>query len=145
MATYTERSRTRRLGHWIAAAAGVIVFLIGLYFIFGISAATDRKNAECTEELPGTVTECTASGSGYLTSIEYTPGYEPVVITMNTDKEYSVGTELTVRYEPMSFRHVYIEGLSTTGAKDRKTGLIMLLAGAVLAVLGFLAGKWKRA
>lgn len=54
MATYSERGRRSLYAGKIAIAAGIFVLLVGLYFIFAISGETNRKNAECTEELERT-------------------------------------------------------------------------------------------
>ena len=144
MAKYSERNRRRRYGGKIAIAAGVIVALIGLYFILGISRSTDRKNALCTEETTGTVTDCTPSGSGYSTTVEYTPGYSPMSITLTTKQSYETGTEVPVNYQPDSFTRVYIEGMTPTGKKDMVQGIVFLLAGAVLAALGAFLDRLRK-
>ncbi len=144
MATYAERRRRSRNATGTAIAAGIFVILCGLYFIFGISAQTNRKIAECTDRVTGVVTDVRASGSKYLTTIEYTPGYSPETITRETKKQYEVGTELTVNYDPMSWSNVYIEGITPTGAKDRVTGLVMLLAGAALTFGGVMLMKMDK-
>lgn len=141
MATQLERSRRRRLAPWISIAAGIIVILIGIYTVFGISAQTNRKLAKCTEETTGVVTDISASGSGYLTTIEYTPGYSPISVTLDTKQKYDVGSEMIVKYEPMSFSNIYIEGITKTGSSDRITGLIEILAGVVLTAAGYFLAK----
>ena len=138
MATYSERRRRRLFGPRIAIAAGVIVMLIGLYTIFGISGQTNKKIEKCTEQTKGVVTDVMKSGSKYLMTIEYTPGYEPVTTMVESKKEYPIGTELTVNFEPMYFSNIYIEGFSKTGSADRLTGIIEVAAGLVLAILGIL-------
>ena len=111
MAKYTAR-RTRRLfGPRIAIVAGIIVALIGIYFIVGISRGTNRKNAECTEETTGTIVASDPSGSRYTTTVEYTPGYSPMTVTFDTKEQYEVGSGITVKYHPTSFTKVYIEGM----------------------------------
>ena len=96
MANYSQRRQRRLYGGKIAIVAGILVALIGIYFIVGISRDTDRKNAECTEETVGTVTASQSSGTGYSTDIEYTPGYNPMTVTLKTKKQVDVGTEVTV-------------------------------------------------
>jgi hypothetical protein len=76
-----------------------------------------------------------------LTTIEYTPGDWTTSIDVETKKQYEVGSEITVNYEPMSTRHVFIEGITPTGASDRITGLIMIVAGATMVAGGYLIGK----
>ena len=136
MASYTSRRQRRLLSGKIAIAAGIIVALIGLYFIVGISRDTDRKNAECTEETAGTVVNCVSAGSGYSTTVEYTPGYSPMTATFKTKDRYEVGTEIPVMVHPTSFTKVYIEGMSPTGKNDVIQGAVFVAAGAVLAVAG---------
>ena len=143
MPTYTRRAR-RLYGGKIAIAAGIIVALIGIYFMIGISRDTDKKNAECTEEITGTVTESSASGSGYSTTVEYTPGYSPMTVTLKTKEQYKTGTEILVKYHPTSFSKVYIEGMSPTGKNDVIQGAIFLAVGAALSAVGFLLEKSKK-
>ena len=141
MASYSQRRITRKHGHWGGIVAGIFILLSGLYFLFGISANTDRRNAKCTESVVGVVTASEASGSKYLTTIEYTPEDWTTSIDVETKKQYEVGSEITVNYEPMTPKHVFIEGITPTGASDRITGLIMIAAGAAMAVGGYLIGK----
>ncbi len=143
MATYTRRSR-RLYGGKIAIAAGIIVALIGIYFIFGISGDTNRKIAECTEETVGTVTESVSSGSKYATTVEYTPGYSPMTVTLKTKEPYEVGAEVPVKYHPTSFKKVCIEGMSPTGKNDVIQGAIFVAVGAVLSVGGFFLEKSRK-
>ena len=145
MASYTRRRQRRLYGARIAIAAGVIVALIGLYFIVGISADTNRKNAECTEELTGTVVESAASGSGYSTTVEYTPGYSPMTVTFKTKDRHEVGEEIPVMVHPTSFTRVYVEGMSPTGKDDVIQGVIFVAGGAVLAALGIVLEKARKA
>ncbi len=143
MGTYTRRSR-RLYGGKIAIAAGIIVALIGLYFIIGISRDTNKKIAECTEEIAGTVTGSAASGSGYATTVEYTPGYSPISVTLKTKDPYEIGAEVPVKYHPTSFKKVYIEGMSPTGKNDVIRGTIFVAAGAALSALGFFLEKGRK-
>ena len=141
MANYSQRRQRRLYGGKIAIVAGILVALIGIYFIVGISRDTDRKNAECTEETVGTVTASQSSGTGYNTDIEYTPGYSPMTVTLKTKKQYDVGTEATVKYHPTSFTRVYIEGMSSTGKDNILFGVMSILGGIVLSALGVLLEK----
>ena len=143
MATYSERRRRNLYGAKIAIVAGIIVAVIGLYFIFGISSDTNKKNAECTEQVTGVITDSVPSGSIYSTTIEYTPGYSPMTITVDTKEQYTPGTEITVNYHPTSFTRTYIEGISSTGKDDIASGIKMILAGAVLAAAGYFLEKMK--
>lgn len=144
MATYSERRQRRLYGAKIAAAAGIIVALIGLYFIFVISGDTNRKNAECTDEIVGTVIESVSTGSKYSTTVEYTPGYSPMTVTFKTKNQYDVGTEIPVKYHPTSFTKVYIEGMSPTGKNDVAQGILFVAVGAVLAAVGFVLDRGKK-
>ena len=137
MANYSKRRQRRLYGAKTAISAGILVALIGVYFIVSISGSTDRANAECTEQVTGTVTEVRPDGSSYLNTIEYTPGYSPMTVTLKSQTALEPGTEITVSYHPTSFTKVYIEGISPTGAEDRKTGIILIVIGAVLAAAGF--------
>jgi hypothetical protein len=89
----------------------------------------------------GVVTASEASGSKYLTTIEYTPDDWTTSIDVKTKKQYEVGSEITVNYEPMTPKHVFIEGITPTGASDRITGLIMIVVGASMTAGGYLIGK----
>ena len=144
MATYSERRIRRLYGAKIAIAAGIFVFLVGLYFIFGISGQTDRKNAECTEAMTGTVAECVPAGSGYSTTLEYTPGYSPMTVTFKTKDRHEVGEEIPVMVHPTSFTRVYVEGMSPTGKDDVIRGILFAAAGAVLAGVGFALDRGKK-
>ena len=144
MATYAERRRRRLYGPRIAIAAGILVALIGIYFIVGISSSTNRKNAECTEETVGTITASDPSGKDYSTTVEYTPGYSPMTVTFNTKEQYEVGSEITVKFHPTSFTKVYIEGMSETGKKDVLQGEIFILVGVLLSALGIVLEKLRK-
>ena len=144
MATYASRRQTRLYGARIAIAAGIIVALIGIYFIVGISKDTDRKNAECTEAMAGTVVDCVSAGSGYSTTVEYTPGYSPMTATFKTKDRYEIGKEIPVMVHPTSFTRVYVEGMSPTGKNDVIQGVIFVAGGAVLAALGFVLEKGRK-
>ena len=144
MATHLERRQHRLYGAKIAIVAGIFVMLAGLYFMIGISGQTDRKNAACTEETVGTIVDSTKSGSGYSTTVEYTPGYSPMTVTLKTKKQYDPGSEVPLKYHPTSFREVYVEGMSPTGKDDVVQGAIFLGAGAVLTAVGFALEKGRK-
>ena len=135
------RREKQRTG--IAIVAGIFVILCGLYFIFGISRQTDEKNAKCTEETTGIVSDVKASGKKYLTTIDYEIEDIEKTMTVETKKDLGVGAEIVIKYEPLYFSHLYIEGISPTGKNDQITGAIMLLAGGVLVVGGFLLKSRK--
>ncbi len=144
MAHYSERRRRRLFGPRIAIVAGILVALIGVYFMVGISRNTDKINAECTEETVGTITASDPSGKEYSTTIEYTPGFSPMTVTFNTKEQYEVGSEITVKYHPTSFTRVYIEGISETGKDDVIQGMVFILAGIVLSAAGILLEKLRK-
>lgn len=144
MATNLHRRQRRLYGMKIAIVAGILVMLIGLYFILGISGQTNRKNAECTEEIIGTIVDSTKTGSSYSTTIQYTPGYEPMTVTLNTKKQYDPGTEIPMKYHPTSFSRIYVEGISPTGKDDVVQGMIFFGAGAVLVAVGFAFEKRRK-
>lgn len=144
MASYTARRQRSLYGARIAIVAGIIVALIGLYFIVGISGDTNRKNAECTEEMTGTVVDSVSAGSGWSTTVEYTPGYSPMTVTFKTKDRYEIGTEVPVMVHPTSFTKVYIEGMSPTGKNDMIQGAVFIAAGAALAALGFVLEKARK-
>ena len=141
MSTKYGRARKSKQRTGIAIVAGIFVALVGLYFIFGISAQTNKKNAKCTEDATGIVTDVTTSGSKYLATIDYKIDDYEDTVTVETKKEVSVGSEIAIKYEPLYYRHLYIEGITPTGTKDVITGVIMLVVGAILAVGGFLLKK----
>ena len=135
-----ERKSKQRTG--IAIVAGIFVALVGLYFIFGISAQTNKKNAKCTEDCTGIVTDVKASGSKYLATIDYKIDTYEDTVTVETKKELTVGSEVAIKYEPMYYKHLYIDGITPTGTKDVITGVIMVAVGAILSVGGFLLKKF---
>ena len=145
MANYTERRRRSVFGPRIAIVAGILVALIGIYFIVGISGNTDKAIAECTEETVGRITASEPSGKGYRTTVEYTPGYNPMTLTFDTKEQYEVGTEITVKYHPTSFTKVYIEGMSETGKNNILQGVVFILAGIILSAVGMVLEKLRRA
>ena len=144
MASYTRRRQRELYGGRIGIAAGIFVLIVGFYFIIGIRADTDRKNAECTEEMTGTVVDCVPEGSNYLTTVEYTPGYSPMTVTFKTKEQVEVGKEIPVRVHPTSFTRVYVEGMSPTGKNNVIQGVIFVAVGAVLAAVGFALEKAEK-
>ena len=138
MSTIYGRARKEKQRTGIAIAAGIFVALCGLYFIFGISGQTNKKNAKCTEQTTGVITDVQASGSKYLTTIDYEIEDIENTITVEAKKDLGVGSEIVINYEPLYFSHLYIDGITPTGTKDVITGIIMLLGGGVLAAAGYL-------
>ena len=53
MSSRSQRNFQMKNWHLSAIVVGIILALIGLYFIFGISSQTDAKNARCTEKTTG--------------------------------------------------------------------------------------------
>ena len=144
MGVYSERRRRKLYGTRIAILAGILVALIGVWFLFGISGSTDSGIAECTEETAGKVVSSEPSGSRFSTTVEYTPGYSPMTVTLRTKKQYEPGTEIAVKYNPTSFTKIYIEGMSETGSADRTQGILFIALGAVLAAAGMFLKKLRK-
>ena len=48
-----------------------------------------------------------------------------------------------MRYEPESWSHLYIDGVSSTGKNDIVFGVITVLVGAVFFAMGFIIKKNK--
>ena len=124
--------------HISAIVIGIILALLGLYFVFGISSQTNRKNAECTEKTVGTITAVTKSGSDYLTDIDYTIEDIDKSMTVKAKEDLGVGNTIDIYYEPLSWSHIYIEGVSSTGKNDVLFGLGSILVGAIFITMGVL-------
>ena len=144
MSNRSQRRFRAKYGHVTAIVAGIFVAVIGLFFIAVIRGETDKRNAKCTEKTTGVITEVSTSGSGYLNTVDYVAEDIDCSVTVETKKDLGVGTELEVYYEPLTPKHIYIEGITKTGSSNVVTGLIMILAGAVLAALGFFVKKLDR-
>lgn len=145
MASRSQRRMAMKYAHITAIVVGVFIALVGLYFITVIRGDTDRKNAECTEKTAGTVTEVVASGSQYVCAIDYVAEDVDCTTTVMSKNDLGVGSSVDVYYEPLTVKHIYIDGITPTGAKDVRTGLIMLLVGAVFIAYGVITKKMKAA
>lgn len=145
MSNSYRRSQRMKNSHITSIVVGIFVLLGGLYFIFFISAETNRKNAECTEKTVGTVSQVSKSGSKYRTTIDYEIDGSQKSITVKAKKSIPAGSKIDVYYEPMSYSHLYIEGVSETGTSNIISGLIMVLAGVAFIALGILEMKKKKA
>ena len=121
----------------IAIVSGILLILIGLYFIVGISGETNRKNAKCTSTTTGTVTAVSGSGSKYNVTVDYVADDVSMSKEIESKKQLSVGDTVTINYEPLTVSHIYIEGVSPTGTKDVITGIVILAVGAAMTCLGF--------
>ncbi|MBO4902829.1 MAG: hypothetical protein J5518_08555 [Lachnospiraceae bacterium] len=139
-----QRRQQMKNAHITAMVVGIFIALCGLYFIFGISRQTDTKNAKCTEVTTGVVTEVVPSGSKYRATIDYAIEDIDKTMTIETKKDPGVGTQIEIKYEPLHFSHLYIEGVSSTGKDNMVTGGIMILAGAAFFGLGLLMKKMKK-
>ena len=129
--------------HYSAMVIGIFLAVLGLYFICVISGDTDKKNAKCTEVTQGIVSEVTPLGSKYLTTVDYTIEDFDKSVTFEAKKDLGVGTTIEVRYEPESWSHLYIDGVSSTGKNDIVFGVITVLVGAVFFAMGFIIKKNK--
>ena len=122
----------------------VFLALVGLYFIFVIRGETEKKNAKCTEKAVGTVTSVTPSGSEYDVEIEYMIEEFDKSVTATMKNAPEVGSSIDIYYEPQTWSHLYVEGVSPTGKNDIVTGVIIIAAGAVFFGIGIImSGKKK--
>ena len=143
MISSAQRKQQMKHFHITAMVIGVFLALGGLYFIFVISGQTNRKNAECTGIAQGVVSEVTPSGSKFKTTVDYEiEGFDKSV-TFESKKDLGVGSQIEVRYEPDSWSHLYIEGVSSTGKDNIVFGLITILAGAAFFAYGFIVKRNK--
>ncbi|MBO4900278.1 MAG: hypothetical protein J5509_08290 [Lachnospiraceae bacterium] len=138
MSSRSQRRFMMKNWHISAIVIGIILALLGLYFVFGISSQTNRKNAECTEKTVGTITAVTKSGSDYLTDIDYTIEDIDKSMTVKAKEDLGVGNTIDIYYEPLSWSHIYIEGVSSTGKNDVLFGLGSILVGAIFITMGVL-------
>ena len=144
MSNRSQRRMLMKNWHISAIVIGIILALLGLYSVFGISSQTNRKNAECTEKTVGTITGVTKSGSTYLTDIEYVIEESEMDTTIEAKKDLGVGNTIDIYYEPLSWSHVYIEGVSPTGTKDVLFGLVVTLVGAAFIGAGVITLRKKK-
>ena len=145
MSTGYQRKTMMKNSHITAIAVGIFLVLGGLYFIFVISGQTNRKNAECTEKTVGTITHVSKNDSRYMTTIDYTIEDIEKTITVKAKKDLGVGNTIDIYYEPMSFSHLYIDGISETGTHNIITGVIITVIGGVFIALGIFEKRKKKA
>ena len=145
MSSRSQKRFMMKNWHISAIVIGIILALFGLYFVFGISGQTNRKNAECTEKTVGTITAVTKSGSSYLTDIDYTIEDIDKTMTVKAKEDLGVGNTIDIYYEPMSWSHMYIEGVSSTGKNDVVFGIGSILVGCAFIVMGILELRKRKA
>lgn len=141
MSNRSQRSFRSKHVHTIAKVVGIFIALIGIYFIAVVGGETDARNAKCTEKTVGVVSDVRASGSKYLNTIEYVGDDVECSVTAEIKNDLGVGTEIEVYYEPLTPKHVYIEGISSTGKKNTIEGIVMILVGAAFVAVGFFLKK----
>ena len=143
MTSRSQRKFQMKYAHVTAIVVGIIIAIIGLFFIAVIRGETDGKNAKCTEKTTGVVADVKVSGSKYLNTIEYVAEDLDYSVTAETKNDLGVGTKLDVYYEPLTPGHTYIEGISKTGKDNVVEGLIMILAGGIFVAAGIFLKKIK--
>ena len=141
MSNRSQRSFRKKHAHTIAKVAGIIIALIGVFFIAIVGGETDARNAKCTEKTIGIVSDVKASGSKYLNTIEYVGDDVDCSVTAEISRDLGVGSEIEVFYEPLTPKHAYIEGVSQTGKKNVIEGIVMILVGAAFVVAGIFLKK----
>ena len=143
MTSRAQRREMMKHSHITSIAIGIFLVLGGLYFIFVISGQTNSKNAKCTEKTVGTITHVSKNDSKYFTTIDYTIEDIEKTITVKAKKDLGVGNTIDIYYEPMSFSHLYIEGISETGTHNIITGLIIIAIGGAFIALGIFEKRKK--
>ncbi|MCR4692025.1 MAG: hypothetical protein K5739_11835 [Lachnospiraceae bacterium] len=144
MSSRSQRSFQMKNWHLSAIVVGILLVLGGLYFIFGISSQTNAKNAKCTEKSTGIISDVQKSGSKYISTIDYTIEDFEKSLTVETKKDLGLGNSIDIYYEPSTWSHLYIEGISQTGKDDISFGIITLLAGGVFILIGVVVLKKKK-
>ena len=144
MSSRSNRSIRMKNWHLSAIVVGILLVTGGLYFIFGISSQTDAKNAKCTEKTTGVISDVKQSGSKYVSTIDYTIEDYEKTMTVETTDDPGLGSSIDIYYEPQSWSHLYIEGISKTGKSDVTFGLIALLAGGIFILMGVLELKKRK-
>ena len=144
MSSRSQRNFQMKNWHLSAIVVGIILALIGLYFVFGISSQTDAKNARCTEKTTGIISDVKQNGSRFISTIDYTIEDFDKTLTVETKKDLGLGNSLEIFYEPQTWSHLYIEGVSKTGKDDIKFGLVSLLAGGIFVFIGGVALRNKK-
>ena len=142
----SRSQRKMQMQHWhiTAIAVGIFLAIGGIYFIFGISRQTNNSNAKCTEKTTGVITDVSKNGSRYVSTIEYKIEEFDKTLTVETKKDLGLGNSIDIYYEPMSWSHIYIEGVSSTGKDNVIFGLVAILAGGVFIFMGVLTLKKKK-
>ena len=144
MSTISQRKFQSKYAHVTAKVVGIFLAIIGIYFIAIIRGETDARNAKCSEKTTGVVSDVKASGSKYLNTIEYVAEDIDCAVTVESKKDLGAGTQIEVNYEPLTPKHVYIEGVSKTGTSDVVEGLIMILVGGAFVAAGVFLKKMDK-
>ncbi len=144
MSSRSNRNSRMKNWHLSSIVVGILLAVGGLYFIFGISSQTDAKNAECTEKTTGVISDVRQNGSKFISTIDYTIEDYDKTLTVETKNDLGLGNKVEVCYEPQSWSHLYIEGISKTGKDDIKFGLVSLVAGGFFILIGVMVLRSKR-
>ena len=144
MSSRSNRSTRMKNWHLSAIVVGILLVVGGLYFTFGISRQTDARNAKCTEKTTGVISDVKQNGSTYILTIDYKIEDFDKTLTVETKKDLGLGNSIEVCYEPQSWSHLYIEGVSKTGKEDIKFGLVTILAGGVFILMGVMVLRKKK-
>ena len=144
MNSRSQRNFQMKNWHLSAIVVGIILALIGLYFVFGISSQTDAKNARCTEKTIGVISDVKQNGSEFISTIDYTIEDFDKTLTVDTKNDLGLGKSVEICYEPQTWSHLYIEGISKTGKDDIKFGLVSLIVGGVFILIGVMVLRNKK-
>lgn len=144
MSSRSQRNFQMKNWHLSAIVVGIILALIGLYFVFGISSQTDAKNARCTEKTIGVISDVKQNGSKFISTIDYTIEDFDKTLTVDTKNDLGLGKSVEICYEPQTWSHLYIEGISKTGKDDIKFGLVSLVVGGVFILIGVMVLRNKK-
>ena len=139
----SQRRQQMKYFHYSAMVIGIFLAVLGLYMACVVSGETNEKNARCTESVQGIVSEVVPDGSKFKTTVDYTIEDFDKSVTFVSKKDLGVGNAIEVRYEPESWSHLYIEGVTSTGKNDIMFGMISVLVGAVFFTIGFIIKKNK--
>ena len=144
MSSRSQRNFQMKNWHLSAIVVGIILALIGLYFVFGISSQTNAKNARCTEKTIGVISDVKQNGSEFISTIDYTIEDFDKTLTVDTKNDLGLGKSVEICYEPQTWSHLYIEGISKTGKDDIKFGLVSLVVGGVFILIGVMVLRNKK-
>lgn len=144
MSSRSQRNFQMKNWHLSAIVVGIILALIGLYFVFGISSQTDAKNARCTEKTIGVISDVKQNGSEFISTIDYTIEDFDKTLTVDTKNDLGLGKSVEICYEPQTWSHLYIEGISKTGKDDIKFGIVSLIVGGVFILIGVMVLRNKK-